>query len=74
VLGEASRQLLDVLPDAPVRFPEIPLRKMYELRNRLIHGYSTINTETVWRIVRDQIPPTLAAVESALANWPPDLA
>jgi uncharacterized protein with HEPN domain len=47
---------------------------MYELRNRLIHGYSTINTETVWRIVRDQIPPTLAAVESALADWPPDLA
>ncbi len=28
VLGEASKQLLDSLPDAEVRFPNIPFKRM----------------------------------------------
>jgi uncharacterized protein with HEPN domain len=74
VLGEASKQLLNTLPDAQVRFPNIPFKRMYATRNRLIHGYSTIEMSIIWRIVQIQIPAVHLAAKDALANWPSDLA
>ncbi|HEX5283347.1 MAG TPA: HepT-like ribonuclease domain-containing protein [Bryocella sp.] len=47
ILGEASRQLRDVLPDAYERFPAIPFTKMYALRNNLAHGYLTVDMERI---------------------------
>ena len=73
VLGEASKQLLDILPDAEARFPNIPFKRMYATRNRVIHGYATIELRTIWSIVQKQIPAVHVAAEAALANWPSDL-
>jgi len=73
VLGEASRQLLDVLPDAPARFPQIPFRTIYATRNRLIHGYVELNLSLIWEITQSDLPPLRSGLEQALAQWPSDL-
>ena len=73
ILGEASRQLLDVLPDAASRFPQLDFRTMYALRNRLIHGYLTVNMEIVWDVIQNEIPVLRPVLEQILANWPSDL-
>jgi len=73
VLGEASNQLLEIFPEAQDRFPNLPFRKMYATRNRVIHGYSTLDTRTIWNIIQREIPAVHAAAVAALANWPADL-
>lgn len=73
IVGEASKQLLDVLPDAAARFPQLDFQVMYALRNKLIHGYSTVNMEIIWDVVEKDIPELRPVLESILANWPPDL-
>jgi uncharacterized protein with HEPN domain len=36
--------------------PENPWRLIVATRNRLIHGYLGIDVDTVWSIVRDDVP------------------
>jgi uncharacterized protein with HEPN domain len=73
LLGKASKQLLDVLPTAPARFPSIPFDVMYATRNRLIHGYSYLRLLTIWQVADHEIPALRAALEATLAAWPDDL-
>lgn len=73
LLGEASQQLSQALPDAAARFPSIPFREMYVTRNRLIHGYTSLRLSAVWQVIQEEIPLLRKNVESILANWPADL-
>jgi uncharacterized protein with HEPN domain len=73
LLGEASQQLLQVLPDAAARFPTIPFKAMYLTRNRLIHGYTSLRLPTVWEVVEQEISGLRLKIEEALASWPEDL-
>ena len=70
ILGEACSQLIQVLPDAQTRFPAIPFRTIYATRNRLIHGYHTLELEPIWNIVETNIPPLKATIEAILLSWP----
>jgi uncharacterized protein with HEPN domain len=40
------------------------------MRNRLIHGYDTIDPDRVWDALSIDVPPLIAELESALASWP----
>ena len=73
LLGEAAGQLLRLHPAAAARLSEIPLRQMYATRNRLIHGYTSVAADLVWRIVEDEIPELRRKLKALLANWPVDL-
>jgi uncharacterized protein with HEPN domain len=73
VLGEASRQLRDVLPDAYERFPSVPFRTMYAMRNELIHGYIHVNYELVYSVAEKEIPGLIVALKDVLRSWPEDL-
>jgi uncharacterized protein with HEPN domain len=60
VVGEAVRHA----PAAVVAaHPEIPWAPMRDLRNRIVHGYDTVDAEIVWQVVRAELPPVLAALE-----------
>ena len=50
-LGIAAKEddtLLEMIPDLP---------RIVGLRNRLIHGYDTVDPELVWDVVQTKIPP-----------------
>lgn len=63
VLGEASRR---VPADFRSRYPNVPWRRTSDLRNRLIHAYDEINFDTLWEIIRDQVPPLIEQLEAIL--------
>ncbi len=44
--------------------PLIPWRQIVATRNRLIHGYLGIDDDTLWSIIRDDIPRLLPALQS----------
>jgi len=63
ILGEASRNLLDAVPDAAVRFPGIPFAAIYGMRNQLAHGYFAIDLDVVWKVVERDIPALRVELE-----------
>jgi uncharacterized protein with HEPN domain len=71
VIGEASTKVSDA---TCTRVTEIDWQGVRRMRNRLIHGYDTIDVARVWDAVEIDVPPLIAALSKALAEWPPDVA
>ena len=53
ILGEALNQLRRLAPAVAERIPE--LGEIVDFRNLLIHGYATIDHDTVWRTVEHDL-------------------
>jgi uncharacterized protein with HEPN domain len=66
IVGEAGNRVSQSFRDA---HPEIPWPQIVALRNRLIHGYDTIDLDIVWQILTVDVPGLIAAL-AAIA--PPD--
>ena len=56
LIGEAAMHVPQAVRDA---FPSIPWRQIIATRDRLIHGYLGIDNDSLWSIIRDDIPPLL---------------
>ena len=56
LIGEAARNIPEA---ARALAPDIPWRQMVATRNRLIHGYLGIDNDTLWSIIRDDLPALL---------------
>ena len=74
LLGLALVRLLEVLGEAAGRVskecrakhPELPWSQIIGLRNRLIHGYDSVDMDIVWGIMNKDLPPVMAALEKAI--------
>ena len=53
VIGEAARQVPEELKR---KHPDVQWREMTGMRDRLIHGYFSIDYEIVWDVVINKIP------------------
>jgi len=67
ILGEASRNLLDAVPDASAKFPGIPFAAIYGMRNQLSHGYFAVDWAVVWKVIERDIPDLRKELEAAIA-------
>jgi uncharacterized protein with HEPN domain len=67
VIGEASTK---VSPPTQQRLATIDWQGMRQMRNRMIHGYDTIDPDRVWDALSLDVPPLLAELERVLASWP----
>lgn len=56
LIGEAATRIPD---DVRQSNPEVPWRMIVATRNRLIHGYLGIDNDTLWSIIRDDVPKLL---------------
>ena len=63
VLGEAAGQLDD---EVKGRFPDIPWAQPARLRNRVIHGYWSIDLEILHTTATDLLPGFVDQLRSAL--------
>jgi uncharacterized protein with HEPN domain len=63
VMGEAIR---NVPPDVLGRAPDIAWRRVVGFRNRLAHGYWSLDEEVVWLAVTRDLPPLRAAAAALL--------
>lgn len=64
VLGEAVTHLSDEVKD---RFPAVAWRQPARLRNRIIHGYWSIDLDVVHTTASTQLPGFVAALRRVLA-------
>ena len=53
IVGETAAK---VSPEGRTRYPDIPWSEIVSLRNRLIHGYDSVDSDILWRIVESDLP------------------
>lgn len=61
IIGEARNQLAKLDAALAARIPD--LSKIVAFRNQLIHGYATVNINTVWNVTQNALQPLLGAVQ-----------
>ncbi len=68
---DATVRNLELIGEAATHIPEeiraantqISWRQIIATRNRLIHGYLGIDNDTLWSIIRDDIPKLLSELQ-----------
>ena len=75
-LSLALLRLLEVMGEAASRVPSedrashpaVPWREIVGLRNRLIHGYNSVDLNIIWHVVTTDLPPLIKALEALLSE------
>ena len=65
VLGEAAGQLSDELKD---KFPDMLWQQPIGLRNRIVHGYWSIDLEVLHTTATEQLPAFTANLRTVLGS------
>lgn len=60
MMGGAARR---VSVEDRTCYPRIPWQDIVDLRNRLIHGYDRVDLDTVWEIVKHDLPALALELE-----------
>jgi len=68
IVGEAARS---VSGNTRELHRNVPWREIVKTRDRLIHGYSTVDLDIVWEIIRDDLPLLIAELEAILLRESP---
>ncbi len=75
LLNLALTRLLEIVGEAAGRVPkefcdqhsEIPWPQIVSLRNRLIHGYDSVDFDILWQILTNDLPPMISSLELIIA-------
>jgi len=68
IIGEASARLSEEFPEFAADHSDVPWTKIRGMRNRIAHGYLSINLDTVWDTSKTAIPDLLDKLQY-LRNW-----
>ena len=63
LIGDAAGHVSQSFRD---RYPDVPWQEIVRLRNRLIHGYESIDDDNIWWLVRDVVPKLLPALRDLM--------
>lgn len=63
LIGEAATRVPDTVRR---QYPDIPWRMIIATRNRLIHAYLGIDDDTIWSIIRDDVPELVTKLEKVV--------
>jgi uncharacterized protein with HEPN domain len=67
LIGEAATHVPESVRSA---HPQIPWRLIVATRNRLIHGYLGIDNDTLWSIIRGDVPALLERLRALRGSAP----
>jgi uncharacterized protein with HEPN domain len=60
IIGEAAKYVPEETKDS---HPEVPWLEIAGTRDRLIHGYFSVDLDIVWAIVTNDLPPLIGQLE-----------
>lgn len=63
IIGEASKNVPVSIKN---KYPQIPWKQMYGLRNFVVHEYFGIDFENIWKIISDDLPQNTKDLEALL--------
>jgi len=74
VLSAALERFVEVIGEAASRLSEetraasrqVPWHEIVALRNRLVHGYFSVDHDILWTVIQDDIPELIAALEGLI--------
>jgi len=69
IVGEALNQAYKAEAEATSAIPN--LRRFVNMRNRITHGYDSVNYTVIWRVASEEIPPLRATLDEILRQAPP---
>ena len=70
VIGEASNRLMRQCPAFTAAHPDVAFRSANDTRNILVHLYTDIDLEVVWRIVQKELPTLRGQMQAVLDSLP----
>jgi len=65
IIGEASKNIPESLK---AKYKELPWKKMTGMRDKLIHDYSGVDVEILWKAVKENIPPLKKSIQKILED------
>jgi uncharacterized protein with HEPN domain len=68
IIGEALGQAENEEPEMLTRIPD--LRRIVGMRNRIIHGYDSVDDELLWQTIKTHIPPLAQRLPELLESDP----
>jgi uncharacterized protein with HEPN domain len=63
IIGEAANRVPDSIQS---KYPDFPWLQMIGARNRLIHGYDSVDFDILWTIVNHDLPSVITRLEDIL--------
>jgi uncharacterized protein with HEPN domain len=61
VIGEAANNITETTRNL---LPKVTWRKIIATRNIIIHGYSLVDEEIIWNIIKEKLPELNAAIKA----------
>jgi len=65
IIGEAATR---IPKEDQARFTDISWPEIVSLRNRLIHGYDTVDFDIVWQIIKQDLPGLIESLKKILGG------
>lgn len=65
IIGEAATKLS---PETQATAPSVPWARIIAMRNRLIHAYSSIDPEIVWKTATEEVPDLLPRLRALIQD------
>jgi uncharacterized protein with HEPN domain len=66
VMGEAAKNIPTVTRR---KYPDIPWKEMAGMRDKLIHGYSGVDSHKVWMVVWNYLPHLKTSITEMLQDF-----
>jgi uncharacterized protein with HEPN domain len=63
IVGEAANRVPDDIQD---KYSDLPWLQMIGARNRLIHGYDSVDFDILWTIATNDLPVVISQLERIL--------
>ena len=67
IIGEAAARVSE---EGQNLHPSIPWRQACGMRNRLIHGYDTVDLDVLWDVIQIDLPPLITELKRILESSP----
>ena len=63
IIGEAATRVGSEMKSSN---PQVPWREIIGMRNRLTHGYDTVDLKVLWDTISEDLPPLIADLEKII--------